>query len=73
MRYFPRKEDSRGKKSQDVWWFKDSVFPVFPTEKNHPILEQIIKALSELDRWYGIAFAGRDKLFPFGTKERFWS
>ena len=33
---------SKGKKIQDIWEFKDPVYPVYPTEKNSNLLEQII-------------------------------
>lgn len=38
---------SKGKKIQDVWTFKDSPYPLYPTEKNLDMLKEIIKASSE--------------------------
>ncbi len=37
---------SQGKKMQDVWTFKDSPYPKYPTEKNLELLESIIMASS---------------------------
>ena len=37
---------SQGKKMQDVWTFKDSPYPQYPTEKNLSLLESIIAASS---------------------------
>lgn len=46
----PRKiiyaDEQLGKKSQDVWEYKDPQYPVYPTEKNFEMLKQIIKASS---------------------------
>lgn len=46
----PRKkiyaDESKGKKMQDVWVFKDPQKPVYPTEKNIKMLEMIIRASS---------------------------
>lgn len=39
----------KGKYVQDVWYFKDSVRPKYPTEKNMKMLERIIKTSSNLD------------------------
>ena len=36
----------RGKKLQDIWDFKDSPYPSYPTEKNLTMLETIIRASS---------------------------
>lgn len=46
----PRKkiyaDEKRGKKMQDIWKFKDSQRPVYPTEKNIDMIETIINASS---------------------------
>ena len=38
-----------GKKRQDIWEFKDSPYPTYPTEKNAEMLKVIIKASSNPD------------------------
>ena len=35
-----------GKKAQDIWDFKDPMYPLYPTEKNQEMLQFIIKASS---------------------------
>ncbi|MDD9852210.1 MAG: site-specific DNA-methyltransferase [Gammaproteobacteria bacterium] len=46
----PRKkiyaDEKRGKKMQDIWKFKDSMRPLYPTEKNIDMVEAIINASS---------------------------
>ena len=46
----PRKkifaDEKEGKKMQDIWEFKDSQYPSYPTEKNLNLLKFIIKASS---------------------------
>ncbi len=37
---------ARGKKHQDVWEFKDPVYPAYPTEKNLDMLKMILRASS---------------------------
>ncbi|MBE6379877.1 MAG: site-specific DNA-methyltransferase [Lentisphaerae bacterium] len=43
---FADERKSQGKKMQDVWTFKDSQYPQYPTEKNLDLLECIVKASS---------------------------
>lgn len=38
--------ESKGKKVQDVWEFKDSPYPSYPTEKNLAMLERIVSTSS---------------------------
>jgi len=38
----------RGKKKQDIWRFKDPVYPEYPTEKNLEMLQMIIGASSNV-------------------------
>ncbi len=40
---------AKGKKRQDVWEFKDSPYPTYPTEKNLEMLKTIIEASSKPD------------------------
>lgn len=46
----PRKkiyaDEKEGKKMQDIWEFKDSQYPIYPTEKNLNLLKAIIQASS---------------------------
>ncbi len=46
----PRKkiyaDEKEGKKMQDIWEFKDSQYPIYPTEKNLNLLKTIIQASS---------------------------
>lgn len=49
----PRKiiyaDEKDGKKMQDIWEFKDSQYPIYPTEKNFDMLKSIISASSNPD------------------------
>lgn len=60
----PRKiifaKDHKGKKIQDVWTFKDKglSYVNYPTQKNHELLERIIKNSSNPDSIVLDAFAG---------------
>ncbi len=47
-----------GKKRQDIWEFKDSPYPTYPTEKNAEMLKVIIKASSNLDDIVVDCFSG---------------
>ena len=46
---FADEKASLGKKMQDVWTFKDSPYPKYPTEKNLSLLESIINSSSRKD------------------------
>ena len=39
-------DEKDGKKMQDIWEFKDSQYPIYPTEKNFDMLKTIIAASS---------------------------
>ena len=47
----PRKiifsDEQEGKRIQDIWEYKDPPYPVYPTEKNHALLELIIRTSSD--------------------------
>ncbi|MFZ4061319.1 MAG: site-specific DNA-methyltransferase [Bacteroidia bacterium] len=49
----PRKiifaDEREGKRVQDIWEFKDPQIPAYPTEKNHRLLDLIIKTSSNVD------------------------
>ncbi|MDI6788905.1 MAG: site-specific DNA-methyltransferase, partial [Planctomycetota bacterium] len=49
---------SKGKKRQDIWEFKDSPYPSYPTEKNLNMLKVIINASSNPDDLVLDCFAG---------------
>ena len=42
-------DEKDGKKMQDIWEFKDSQYPIYPTEKNFDMLKTIIAASSNSD------------------------
>lgn len=58
----PRKkiywDEQEGKRVQDIWEFKDPQYPVYPTEKNHDLLDLIIKTSSNEDSIVLDCFAG---------------
>ncbi len=49
----PRKiifaDEKEGKRVQDIWKFKDPMYPVYPTEKNSELLDRIIQTSSNPD------------------------
>jgi adenine-specific DNA-methyltransferase len=49
---------ARGKKRQDIWEFKDPVYPSYPTEKNIDMLKMIIESSSNPDDIVLDCFAG---------------
>ncbi len=51
-------DEHNGKKIQDIWKFKDPQKPIYPTEKNEQLLEQIIKQSSNEDSIILDCFAG---------------
>lgn len=53
--YFDERE---GKKTQDIWEFKDPLHPIYPTEKNASILETIISASSHENSYVLDCFCG---------------
>lgn len=48
----------KGKKRQDIWLFKDKIYPLYPTEKNLEMLKVIIQASSNPDDIVLDCFAG---------------
>jgi adenine-specific DNA-methyltransferase len=58
----PRKiiyaDERDGKKMQDIWEFKDSQYPVYPTEKNIDMLKTIILASSNQNSYIMDFFCG---------------
>ncbi|MEG9529922.1 DNA methyltransferase [Mannheimia bovis] len=51
-------DEHKGKKIQDVWTFKDPIYPIYPTEKNSDMLEMIISQSSNKDSIVMDCFAG---------------
>lgn len=73
----PRKinyaDEHMTKKVQDIWTFKDPLNPVYPTEKNHDMLEMIIKASSNERSIVMDCFAGSGStLAAAGMLNRTW-
>lgn len=58
----PRKkifaDEREGKRVQDIWEFKDPMYPMYPTEKNADLLELIIRTSSDDDSIVMDCFAG---------------
>ncbi len=58
----PRKkiyfDEQEGKRVQDIWEFKDSQYPVYPTEKNAELLDLIVKTSSNENSIVLDCFAG---------------
>jgi adenine-specific DNA-methyltransferase len=48
----------RGKKRQDIWFFKDPPYPQYPTEKNLQMLKTIVRTSSNPDEIVLDCFAG---------------
>lgn len=51
-------DEHTGKKIQDIWDYIDPAYPVYPTEKNHRMLEMIVKQSSKDDSIVLDCFAG---------------
>ena len=58
----PRKkiyaDEREGKRVQDIWEYKDPMYPVYPTEKNPDLLDLIIRTSSNEDSIVMDCFAG---------------
>ena len=62
-----------GKKRQDIWEFKDPLYPLYPTEKNAEMLKIIIKVSSDPDDIVLDCFAGSGTtLFCAEELDRRW-
>ncbi|MCW9718832.1 site-specific DNA-methyltransferase [Avibacterium sp. 21-599] len=51
-------DEHKGKKIQDIWEYKDPIYPIYPTEKNISMLEMLIKQSSNPDSIILDCFAG---------------
>ena len=58
----PRKinyaDDREGKKAQDIWDYKDPIYPLYPTQKNSDLLKFIIEASSNKESIVMDCFCG---------------
>lgn len=73
----PRKkifaDEREGKRVQDIWEYKDPMYPVYPTEKNPDLLELIIKTSSNADSIVMDCFAGSGTTLKAAQRlERRW-
>jgi len=63
----------KGKKIQDIWEFKDLIYPDYPTQKNKELLDLIIKTSSNKDSLVLDCFAGSGTtLISASNNERQW-
>lgn len=63
----------KGKKYQDIWEFKDLMYPDYPTQKNEKLLDLIIKTSSNKDSRILDCFAGSGTtLVAASNNERSW-
>nr|WP_244773125.1 site-specific DNA-methyltransferase [Alysiella crassa]UOP06674.1 site-specific DNA-methyltransferase [Alysiella crassa] len=66
-------DEHKGKKIQDIWQYKDPVYPIYPTEKNEEMLKMIIQQSSNPDSIVLDCFAGSGStLFAAQTLQRRW-
>lgn len=66
-------DEHKGKKIQDIWRFKDPQNPIYPTEKNSKMLEQIIKQSSNENSYVLDCFAGSGSTLKAAQKlNRMW-
>lgn len=64
----------KGKKLQDIWEFKDYMYPDYPTQKNEKLLDLIIKTSSNKDSLVMDCFAGSGTTLVSASKnERLWT
>ena len=73
----PRKkifaDEREGKRMQDIWEFKDPMYPSYPTEKNPDLLDLIIKTSSNADSIVLDCFAGSGTTLKAAERfERKW-
>ncbi len=51
-------DEHKGKKIQDIWYYLDPAYPLYPTEKNLDMLRMIVKQSSNSDSLVMDCFAG---------------
>jgi len=63
----------KGKRMQDIWEFKDSPYPIYPTEKNVELLKTIIRVSSNTGQMVFDCFCGSGTtLFAANQLKRNW-
>ena len=66
-------DEHKGKKIQDIWQYKDPVYPTYPTEKNTDMLKMIIQQSSNPHSIVLDCFAGSGStLFAAHSLQRRW-
>ena len=66
-------DEHKGKKIQDIWRYKDPMYPDYPTQKNNEMLEMIIAQSSNSDSIVMDCFAGSGSFLKASAKlERCW-
>ena len=66
-------DEHKGKKIQDIWTFKDPQYPIYPTQKNSKMLEQIILQSSNENSIVLDCFAGSGTTLTCAKKlNRYW-
>jgi len=73
----PRKiiyaDEREGKRVQDIWEYKDPQYPIYPTEKNHELLDLIVKTSSNENSLVLDCFCGSGTtLFVAQKNNRQW-
>ena len=73
----PRKkiyaDERNGKRVQDIWEYKDPMYPIYPTEKNAELLDLIVRTSSEKDSIVLDCFAGSGTTLKSAEKlGRYW-
>lgn len=63
-------DEHPGKKIQDIWTFKDPQYPIYPTEKNSDMLEQIVLQSSEEGSYVMDCFAGSGSTLAAACKHK---
>lgn len=64
---------AKGKRLQDIWEFKDTPYPIYPTEKNLKLLKTIIRASSNPGQIVFDCFCGSGTtLLAAYELERYW-
>lgn len=66
-------DEHKGKKIQDIWRYKDPMYPDYPTQKNNEMLEMIIAQSSNSDSIVMDCFAGSGSFLKASAKlNRHW-
>lgn len=60
-------DEHTGKKIQDIWDYKDPQYPIYPTEKNHDMLDMIVKQSSNEGSIIMDCFSGSSAFIKAGV------